>query len=228
MSATTTSIPLAPISTAAALDDAFAGTPCDLVLADGRRIPLATERWRRSASTIDVALFVERCTGPTMDLGCGPGRLAEALQRRGVDVLGVDISAEAVRQTRARGARALRRDVFDALPWLHTWAHVILADGNIGLGGKPHLLLGRVAALLAPGGSALVELAGSGTVAVQEGARLVVGARESRPFDWATVGVAGIHDVSADAGLVVADVVVVAGRHVATLRHRGWRTRPSV
>ncbi len=224
MSTTATRVPTR-ISTAEALDAAFAGEPCQFVLADGRRLPLATHRWTGTASVGDIALFIERSSGSTLDLGCGPGRLAGALQDRGVNVLGVDISPEAVRQTRARGARALCRDVFADLPGAGSWARVLLADGNIGLGGRPDHLLRRVSALLAPRGSALVELAGSGAVSVQEGVRLCVGQRESGPFDWATVGVDAIAEVAAVAGLVVVDVTTLDGRHVATLQHRGLARR---
>jgi 2-polyprenyl-3-methyl-5-hydroxy-6-metoxy-1,4-benzoquinol methylase len=56
--------------------------------------------------------------GPVLDVGCGTGELAMYLARRGHDVLGVDLSALAIRQAtekaRWRGIRA-RFLVWDAL-----------------------------------------------------------------------------------------------------------------
>ena len=208
-----------PMTTTEALDAAFAGQSCELVRADGARRPLATHRWSGPVSRSDLVLFVDRCTGRTLDLGCGPGRLAGELRRRGVDVLGVDSSPEAVRQTIARGAQAVCRDVFADLPGGSSWEHVLLADGNIGLGGRPDLLLQRVAALLSPHGTVLVELAGDGALSVHEGMHLRVGDRRSGCFDWATVGVDAIAGVARAAGLCVADLVSTAGRHVAILQH---------
>src|SRR5689334_9403404 len=48
--------------------------------------------------------MVNSCSGSTLDVGCGPGRLVSALARRGVAALGIDISGEAVAQAHGRGA----------------------------------------------------------------------------------------------------------------------------
>ena len=217
---------LSSMTTAEALDAAFAGQSCELVRADGTSRRLPTDRWTGPASAIDVALFVSRCTGPTLDVGCGPGRLSGALWDREVNVLGLDISLEAVRQTRKRGAPALCLDIFDALPGAGLWEHVLLADGNIGLGGRPKVLLELVATLLSLHGTVLVELAGTGAMSIHEGVHLRVGERDSGSFDWATVGVDAIEEVAAAADLVVVDVVSVADRYVATLQHHRVAARP--
>ena len=47
--------------------------------------------------------LLRRCTGPVLDVGCGPGRLTGALTARGHVALGVDVSAGAVRLARAPG-----------------------------------------------------------------------------------------------------------------------------
>ena len=43
--------------------------------------------------------------GRVMDIGCGAGRVALELQRRGVDVVGLDVSPLAVRAARLRGVK---------------------------------------------------------------------------------------------------------------------------
>ncbi len=119
------------------------GRQCWLELATGERITLPTERWRSEPSPGDE-LLLAGCTGPTLDIGCGPGRLTAALLERGVPALGTDVSAVAVRLARAAGAVALRRDVFERQPGEGRWRHALLADGNIGIGGDPVRLLRRV------------------------------------------------------------------------------------
>ena len=212
------------ISSTEALDAAFAGQPCDVVRADGTCRTMATHRWTGRASVTDMTLFVAPCTGPTLDVGCGPGRISEALQEHGVEVLGLDISAEAVRQTRRRGVRAIHMDFFsdfDDEPLLaRRWAYIVLADGNIGLGGDPTFLLRRTADLLEPGGSMLVEVAGPGATAVHEDVHLRVGDRESTSFVWATVGCDVIGEMAASVGLALTDLRSAQGRYVATLQHQ--------
>lgn len=75
-------------------------------------------------------------------------------------------------QTRSRGAQALRHDVFVDLPEPIRWQHVLLADGNIGLGGRPVQLLERIARILVPGGTALVELSERGELSIYENVQL--------------------------------------------------------
>jgi SAM-dependent methyltransferase len=139
-----------------AFDAALAGSATWLRRDDGVVIDLAVRRWWGSAHGEDRWLL-DRCTGPTIDLGCGPGRLVTALAALGVPALGVDVSAVAQRQCRRRGAPMLRRDLFRRLPGEGTWHHALLADGNIGISGDPRRLLGRAALLLRPGGTLLVE-----------------------------------------------------------------------
>ncbi|MCY0919376.1 methyltransferase domain-containing protein [Streptomyces sp. H27-G5] len=57
--------------------------------AEGWSFPLDVGRWSGRADPADEAVL-ERCTGPILDVGCGAGRLVEALARRGHAVLGVD------------------------------------------------------------------------------------------------------------------------------------------
>ena len=67
------------------------------------RLPMT--RWADRADAGDAALLAH-CRGPTLDIGCGPGRLSAAPRRaRRHVVLGIDVVPEAVAQTRARGVR---------------------------------------------------------------------------------------------------------------------------
>ncbi len=66
-------------------------------------------------------------------------------------MLGIDVVPEAVEQTRRRGASALQRDLFDALPGEGRWQTALLADGNVGIGGDPVALLARTRDLVQPG-----------------------------------------------------------------------------
>lgn len=220
----TTAAELAPdldeLTSAEALDAAFAGAPCELVHADGRTKMLPAHRWAGPATSVDVALFVDPCTGPTLDVGCGPGRLTVAVAKKGLPALGIDISAEAVRLAREGGAAAVQQDVFDELPRGSRWRHMLLADGNIGLGGDPVRLLRRLVHRLEAGGTMLVELAGPDIRSGRQRVHLRVGGRSCPPFDWATVGLDEIERVAAIAGMVVVGVHRLAGRYVATLgRH---------
>ncbi|GAA4575872.1 class I SAM-dependent methyltransferase [Micromonospora coerulea] len=187
-----------------------------LVLGDGVRVPLPVRRWHGPPEPA-LTEVVQRCSGPTIDLGCGPGRLTAALAERGLVALGVDVSAAAVRLARGRGAAALHRDVLAPLPGEGRWAHALLVDGNIGIGGDPVRLLRRCAGLLRPGGTALVELASPGAGLWRGRAYVVSGARDAAAergpaFRWARVGVELVGPLASAAGLRVAAVLPVDRR----------------
>ncbi len=169
-----------------------------------------------SAETPGDAGLLGRCRGPVLDVGCGPGRLAAGLMARGVPALGVDICSSAVAMARARGATALIRSVYERLPGEGRWTTVLLADGNVGIGGDPVRLLHRVRELLAPDGVVLVELhpgaARSGRVRL-EGLGCASGW-----FRWAFVGPADVDDVAGRARLSVAERWSAGGRLFAALR----------
>lgn len=199
-------------------DQVFTGADSRFVGSDGVEEPLAVHHWVAEASPADLELFVDPCTGPTVDVGCGPGRLVQALVDRGVDALGVDTSRAAIRLARRRGALVVRRDVFDRLPGEGLWSHALLADGNIGIGGRPDRLLSRVGALLAPGGTLLVEVGEHGRGVVQESRRLNVDGRLSPPFRWAVVGLDAVPALAEAAHLTHVDTLHAADRRVAVLR----------
>ncbi|MEV6522461.1 class I SAM-dependent methyltransferase [Longispora sp. NPDC051575] len=187
--------------------------------------PAGLARWVSARAPGDGGLL-DRCVGHTLDVGCGPGRLVAALTARGGSALGVDVSAAAVRLTRSRGARARRADVFGRLPREGGWDTVLLADGNIGIGGDPVRLLARCAALLAPGGTLLVELDRPRTTTAVTELRLRVDALVSSPFPWAFVSFADLPRVADPARLDVAETWTRAGRWFAALTPRCSTDRP--
>jgi SAM-dependent methyltransferase len=165
--------------------------------------------------------LLDRCAGPTLDVGCGPGRLTEALAAAGHVALGIDVVDAAVALTRARGAAAVQRDVFDRVPGEGRWSTALLADGNIGIGGDPAALLRRVRRLLAPAGRVVVEVAGPGVRTVRGWASLEAPGRRSKPFRWATLGLDDLAVTAAAAGLGVLAVHHLGERHAAVLSEPG-------
>lgn len=186
-------------------DPALAGRAAQLVGDDGRILPVSPQRWLAPADGED-AWLLNRCTGPTVDVGCGPGRLVAELAGRGVPALGVDCSPLAVRQCHSRGAAVLHRDVFATLPGEGRWHHVLLADGNIGIGGDPLRLLRRCAGLLRPGGTMLVEAGQPGAGLWRGVARLqVIGSAAGPWFPWAVAELAALAALAALAGFQIGD-----------------------
>jgi SAM-dependent methyltransferase len=188
--------------------------------ADGRREALPVNDWRGGLLPGD-ALLLARCVGPTLDVGCGPGRLSAALAAGGVPALGIDVAPFAVRLARRSGAAALCRDVFGPLPGEGRWSAVLLADGNIGIGGDSARLLTRLAALLGPAGRVLLELAAPGARTGPSLVRLEgPDGHRSRPFPWALVGAGEIGDLAWSCDLRVVDEWSSANRRFAALTRR--------
>lgn len=190
------------LATGREFDRGLLGHHCWLELANGDRIELPVGRWADGCDAGD-AVLLDACAGPTLDVGCGPGRLTAALTRRGVVALGVDSSPVAVRLTRRRGASALQRNVFARLPGEGRWNHVLLADGNIGIGGDPDALLRRLHELLTPDGDVLAELEAPGHGVRQDHVRLRPDPADGRWFTWAWVGVDAIAEIAARTGFRV-------------------------
>lgn len=195
--------------------------PLYLRRSDGRLLPLDVERWCARADAADAGVL-RRCTGPVLDIGCGPGRLVAALAHGGRPVLGIDTSAAAVARTRDTGGAVLRRSVFDPLPGEGRWGSALLMDGNIGIGGDPAALLARVAELLCPGGLLFVEAAAA-EVEERFQVRLDDGHTMYGPvFPWARIGAAALRCTAQRAGWTVAAHWTAHGRPFLALA-RGRR-----
>ncbi len=162
---------------------------------DGHRV----DAWTGRADESDQAILAH-CAGATLDVGCGPGRMAERLAERGQVVLGIDVVPEAIFLTRERGASALLRDVFHRVPAEGRWETALLADGNIGIGGDPVALLRRVGEMLGHAGRVVVELAPHGTGLRVGMVRLQTDRGLSEPFPWAVLGADQAASVAAEAG----------------------------
>jgi SAM-dependent methyltransferase len=200
-------------------DRALDGERCWVRRDDGRLSRLPVRSWlggRGADSRFDHAV-VGMCEGPTIDLGCGPGRLVAHLIQRGVPALGVDLSATAVELARNSGAPALRRDVFEPLPGTGRWQTVLLADGNVGLGGDPSRILARAAELMGRGGRCLAEF-DPNTTGVDIGwVRLESSSTIGPWFRWASVGIDCVHSLATEVGLAVAGIHRIGTRVVASL-----------
>jgi SAM-dependent methyltransferase len=206
----------------AALRRAATGDPAEVRLIDphGHRTPSRHSVGQWSELRAGDTGLLTRCEGPTLDVGCGPGRLVAALSAIWIPALGIDISSEAVRQARRRGAPAHLACVLttDLSPRL--WRHVLLIDGNIGIGGDPARLLRRCRDLLCTGGDILVELEEPGTPSWCGSVALAFGESVSAPFAWAAVAADDLGPLAADTDLHVAETWTEAHRWFARLTRR--------
>jgi SAM-dependent methyltransferase len=204
-------------------DRALDGESCWIRRDDGSLRHLPVHSWLGGArangrfdSQFDDAI-VNLCSGPTLDLGCGPGRLVAGLVRRGIPALGVDLSRTAVALARGSGAPVLCRDLFASLPGTGRWQTVLLADGNVGLGGDPWRVLQRAGELLGRGGRCLVEFDTAATGVDAAWVRLESVCSIGPWFRWATVGLDCAARLARDVGLALTAVHPVGERAIAAL-----------
>ena len=206
---------------------ALGGERCWIRHEDGQIRALPAHRWlgtKRCPGTSDDnadEVFDEAvtrmCTGPTIELGCGPGRLVARLFQRGIPALGIDRSAVAIRLAGRGGAPVLLGDVFEPLPAMGLWQTVLLVDGNVGLGGDPRRILARAAELLARGGRCVAEFDVE-AIGVRAGWVRLETATDVGPwFRWATVGIDSAASLAAQVGLTLSSVSLIGGRVIANL-----------
>ncbi|MFJ2650112.1 class I SAM-dependent methyltransferase [Streptomyces sp. NPDC087420] len=195
--------------------------PLFLRRSDGWLLPLEVERWCGGPDSADLTVL-ERCRGTVLDIGCGPGRLVAALAARGRTALGIDISPAAVAHTVRGGGSALLRSVFDPLPREGDWDTALLIDGNIGIDGDPSALLRRLAGIVGPGGSLIVETAATGVDPdLDERVRVRVDNGNGAPgeaFYWSRVGARALVRRARTTGWVPAEQWTAEGRRFVTLR----------
>jgi SAM-dependent methyltransferase len=187
--------------------------------ADGRIMTLPVHRWAGPVTEADESLLA-RAVGPVLDVGCGPGRLTAALHERGVEVVGLDVVEQLPMLVREVGAPLLLASVWDQLPREGQWRSVLLADGNIGIGGDPTRLLRRVCSLLRPDGTVLLELQPAGEAAAtgdQALIRLEELGRSSTWFRWGMLSGSALPAAAAASGLAVQERWSAEGRDFAAL-----------
>ena len=207
----------------------LAAEPVVLRADDGTALPLDPDRWH-AEPTSDEERMLASMAGPVLDVGCGPGRLVVGLARRGAVALGLDPAPAAVTIARSRGAAVLQKSVFDPLPGQGRWRTILLADGNIGIGGDPVRLLRRCRDLLANDGTVVVEVeapAAAGSGCRRYTVRLERGHSCSPWFNWAVVDAEAIVGLAADAGLVLhrLEHVAAEARWFAHLARSGGSAR---
>jgi SAM-dependent methyltransferase len=167
-------------------------------------------------------LVVARCEPPVIDLGCGPGRMVQALSESGRAALGVDMSSVAVGLSMARGL-ALRRRINQPLPAEGRWGTALLMDGNVGMGGDVATLLARCAQLVRPGGLVICEV---DRVSGRHESRSVVlrtAEATSVALRWSRVGTAALLRAARSLDLLLVEEWTAGGRVFVALRSMNGR-----
>jgi SAM-dependent methyltransferase len=115
------------------------------------------EQWPEFARSV-----LERMNGRVLDVGCGAGRVALALQDRGHDVVGIDISPLAIEVCRLRGVKDARvMPVHHAGRKLGEFDTIAMMGNNFGLFGnarRMRSLLDRFDKLTSAGGRIVAEI----------------------------------------------------------------------
>ncbi len=114
------------------------------------------------AAEEEVAHLIEQgLQGPVLDLCCGFGRHAAAMTRRGLDVVGVDLSAELLRSADSHIAGRLARCDARSLPFKQSsFAGLVNLFSSFGYFGEDGDLevLDEIARVLMPSGVAFMDL----------------------------------------------------------------------
>ena len=192
---------------------------------DGQSIVLDIERYMAECDAADTTVM-DRCRGPVLDVGCGPGRMVHALAERGLAALGVDIAPMAVELTRSRGVPVLLRDLFSRVPGEGRWPTALVLDGNIGIGGNVDRVLERLDTLLAADGRAVIETApDAGTDEALQVRFAYDGVTTGPSFAWSVIGTTALAARAERAGFSLLDAWSCDGRFFAELGRRSSSRR---
>jgi SAM-dependent methyltransferase len=104
----------------------------------------------------EASLVMALGPGSVLDAGCGTGRVAIELSRRGVDVVGVDVDASMIAEARRRAPQLEWAQADLAALDLGRQFDVVVMAGNVPLfcpRAKRRALVTRCAAHVAPGGA---------------------------------------------------------------------------
>jgi hypothetical protein len=111
--------------------------------------------------------------------------------------------------------------VFERVPGAGHWGSALLLDGNVGIGGRPDALLGRLRGLLRADGRIVCEVDAPGAPTRRELVRLEnENGKRSSWFGWARVGADAMPVVAAAAGLRVIEAWEQEGRWLTVLAPR--------
>ena len=182
--------------------------------------PLDISRWTGDADAVDM-LVVARCEPPVIDLGCGPGRMVQALNESGLAALGVDMSSVAIGLSRARGGLALRRRIDEPLPAEGRWGTALLMDTNVGLGGNVTALLARCMRLVTSGGLIICEV---DQVSERHDVHTVILRTQfatSPPLAWSRIGTSALVQAARSLDLLLVEEWTSGGRAFVALRSMG-------
>jgi glycosyltransferase A (GT-A) superfamily protein (DUF2064 family) len=203
-------------------DAAYAGmttisNATETLMGEETTLPLDIPRWSGPADAVDLVI-VARCEPPVIDLGCGPGRMVQALSESGRPALGVDMSSVAVEMSMTRGGLALRRRIEEPLPAEGRWGTALLMDTNIGLGGDVAALLARCVGLVIPGGLIICEV--DRVPERHEVHSVVLQIRDvvSAPLPWSRIGAAALMQVATSLDLLLVEEWSSGDRAFVALR----------
>lgn len=106
-------------------------------------------------------LATKYAKGRVLDIGCGGGRWSLYLQKKGHDVLGIDISPLAIKVSRLRGLRNAKvKSIMEIGPSLGKFDTILMIGNNFGLFGGPgraRQMLKRFHKLTSPDGRIIAE-----------------------------------------------------------------------
>lgn len=209
-----------------------------LIYDDGKQSETDMSHYYESPSVVGGGIdlrILEEAQGRVLDVGCGAGRYALHLQRRGLEVVGVDESPLAVEVSKLRGLKecfvmdvqhldTARLGYFDT---------VIFMGSNLGIGGTPDGLRRMLASLHPITTSRARLLFSSGGVipeaqltdemrqecqenlvrhgyARQSRFRVVFGAYDTGEFDWIAPTLDDLRAWAEDAGWRITKVLFAA------------------